>query len=159
LHPTGMAMFGEALLVTNTYSDTISVIDTATNKVMRTINLGLPIRVPGHEHSTYGAGPNAIAVDKKAGVAYVALYNANAVAIVDRGGWAGEAVLGMIPVAYAPASVVLDAANNQLLVANDKGIGTRLSFEKDYGVSGYNSHQDNGTVSIVPLPNRDKLES
>jgi YVTN family beta-propeller protein len=159
LHPTGMALFGEALLVTNTYSDTISVVDTATNKVMRTINLGLPLRVPGHEHSTYGAGPDAIAVDNKAGVAYVALYNANAIAIVDLSGSAREPVLGMIPVAYAPASVVLDAANNQLLVANDKGIGTRLSFETDYGVSGYNSHQDNGTVSIVALPNREKLES
>jgi YVTN family beta-propeller protein len=159
LHPTGMALFGEALLVANAYSDTISVIDTATNKVMRTINLGLPIRIPGHEHSAYGAGPNSIAVDKKAGVAYVALYNANAVAIVDLSGATREPVLGMIPVAYAPASVVLDAAHNQLLVANDKGIGTRLSFETDHGVTGYNSHQDNGTVSIVPLPNREKLES
>ena len=32
--------------------------------------------------------------------------------------------MGMIPVGYAPASVVLDAADNALLVANDKGIGT-----------------------------------
>jgi YVTN family beta-propeller protein len=159
LHPTGMAMFGEALLVANTYSDTLSVIDTATNKVMRTINLGLPIRVPGHEHPAYGAGPNSIAVDSKAGVAYVALYNANAIAVVDLSGSAHEPVLGMIPVAYAPASVVLDAADNQLLVANDKGIGTRLSFETDYGVTDYNTHQDNGTVSIVALPNREKLES
>jgi len=30
----------------------------------------------------------------------------------------------MIPVGYAPASVVLDSADNALLVANDKGIGT-----------------------------------
>ena len=51
LHPTGMALFGEHLLVANTYSDTISVIDTATNKVMRTIDLGLPIKVPGHSTS------------------------------------------------------------------------------------------------------------
>jgi YVTN family beta-propeller protein len=158
LHPTGMAMLGNALLVANAYSDTISVIDTDTNKVMRTINLGLPIKVPGHEHAAYGAGPNSIAVDAKAGVAYVALYNANAIAAVDLSGSAREPVLGMIPVAYAPASVVLDAADNQLLVANDKGIGTRLSFETDYGVSDYNTHQDNGTVSIVPLPHRETLE-
>jgi hypothetical protein len=59
----------------------------------------------------------------------------------------------MIPVAYAPSSVVLDAATNQLIVANDKGIGTRDSFECDHGVCGYNTHQDNGTVSIVPVPN------
>ena len=61
--------------------------------------------------------------------------------------------MGMIPVAYAPSSVVLDDADNALIVANDKGIGTRYSFETDYGVTGYNTHQDNGTVSIVPVPN------
>ena len=155
----GWRVFGEALLVANTYSDTISVVDTRTNKVMRTINLGLPIKLPGHDHSAYGAGPNSIAVDGKAGVAYVALYNANAIAVVDLSGSAREPILGMIPVAYAPASVVLDAPDKQLIVANDKGIGTRLSFETDYGVTEYNSHQDNGTVSIVPLPNRETLES
>jgi hypothetical protein len=115
--------------------------------------------VPGQKHPAYGAGPNSIAVDHRAGVAYVALYNANAIAVVDLSGSTREPVLGMIPVAYAPASVVLDAAGNQLLVANDKGIGARLSFETDYGVSSYNTHQDNGTVSIVPLPNRETLES
>jgi YVTN family beta-propeller protein len=159
LHPTGVARFGDALLVANTYSDTISVIDTATNKVMRTINLGLPIKLPAHEKPVYGAGPDSIAVDANAGVAYVALYNANAIAVVDLSGSTHEPILGMIPVAYAPASVVLDAADHQLLVANDKGIGTRLSFETDYGVTDYNSHQDNGTVSIVPLPNKETLES
>ncbi len=65
----------------------------------------------------------------------------------------------MIPVAYAPSSVVLDEAANTLLVANDKGIGTRYSFETDYGVTGYNTHQDNGTVSIVPIPNSAALQT
>jgi YVTN family beta-propeller protein len=152
LHPTGMALYGDNLLVANTYSDTISVIDTASNVVRRTINLGLPIGVPG-QGSAYGAAPNSIAVDGKNGVAYVALYNANAIAVVDLSKNATSPVLGMIPVAYAPASVVLDENNNTLLVANDKGIGTRLSYECDHGVCGYNTHQDNGTVSIVPVPN------
>jgi hypothetical protein len=53
--------------------------------------------------------------------------------------------------------VVLDKAHNQLIVANDKGIGTRASFETDYGVTGYNTHQDTGTVSIVPLPSSTEL--
>ena len=48
---------------------------------------------------------------------------------------------------------MLDTADNALIVANDKGIGTRDSFETDHGVTGYNTHQDNGTVSIVPVPN------
>jgi YVTN family beta-propeller protein len=151
-HPTGMAFYQGNLLVANTYSDTISVINTATNTVMRTINLGLPIRVPGSGEPAYGAAPNSIAVDAKNGVAYVALYNANAIAVVNLANGVQKPVEGMIPVAYAPASVVLDAASNQLIVANDKGIGTRNSFECDYGVCDYNTHQDNGTVSIVPVP-------
>jgi YVTN family beta-propeller protein len=151
LHPTGMAFYGKYLLVANTYSDTISVINTAANVVARTIDLGLPIGVPG-QGPAYGAAPNSIAVDNRNGVAYVALYNANAVAVVDLSLGAKSPVLGMIPVGYAPSSVVLDVANNTLLVANDKGIGARLSYECDHGVCGYNTHQDNGTVSIVPVP-------
>ena len=190
LHPTGMAFYGQYLLVANTYSDTISVIDTTTNQVAWTIDLGLPIGVPGAGQAAYGAAPNSIAVDAKKGVAYVALYNANAIAVVDlstKGASNGNdksqgdendqrndnnpgrdhaqsatsAVMGMIPVAYAPSSVVLDTAdknNDVLIVANDKGIGARNSFETDYSVTDYNTHQDNGTVSIVPVPNNGQLK-
>ncbi|MGA9509066.1 MAG: bifunctional YncE family protein/alkaline phosphatase family protein [Candidatus Sulfotelmatobacter sp.] len=157
LHPTGMAWYGASLLVANTYSDTISVINPATNKVTRTINLGLPIGVPGAGQPAYGAAPNSIAVDGKTGVAYVALYNANAIGVVNLSSGASSPVIGMIPVAYAPSSVVLDVGANVLLVANDKGIGARESFECDYDVCNYNTHQDNGTVSIVPVPDSTTL--
>jgi len=157
LHPTGMALYGQKLLVANTYSDTISVINTANNKVVRTIDLALPIGVPGTGQPANGAEPDSIAVDTSKGVAYVALYHANAIAVVDLTNSATNPVLGMIPVAYAPSSVVLDKTDNVLIVANDKGIGARDSFETDYGVSSYNTHQDNGTVSIVPVPNSGEL--
>jgi YVTN family beta-propeller protein len=182
LHPTGMAFWGKNLLVANAYSDSISVIDTASNKEVRKIDLGLPIGVPGENQPAYGAGPNSIAVEGD--VAYVALYNANAIAVVDLRDHYGDddhdrdgvldhqwnPVLGMIPVAYAPSSVVLDAADNALLVANDKGIGTtgygvappptntaENSYAKYYGVSDLNTHEDLGTVSIVPVPDRSTL--
>src|SRR5579871_4088428 len=159
LHPTGMALFGRALLVANTYSDSISLIDTASNEVVRTINLGLPIGVPGENRPVYGAAPNAIAVDHEKGIAYVALYNANALAVVDLSDDARHPVMGMIPVGYAPSSVALDKTDHVLIVANDKGIGARNSFETDYGVSSLNTHQDNGTVSIVPLPDERTLSA
>ncbi|MBV8897866.1 MAG: YncE family protein, partial [Acidobacteriaceae bacterium] len=157
LHPTGLAFDGKYLLVANAYSDSISVINTGNDTVERTIDLGLPIRVPGEEKPAYGASPNSIAVDSKNNRAFVALYHANAIAIVDLNKAAPKHVLGMIPVAYAPSSVVYDKAENLLIVANDKGIGTRYSFETDYGVTDYNTHQDNGTVSIVPVPNSETL--
>src|SRR5580698_8535734 len=153
LHPTGMAFYGRYLLVANTYSDSISVIDTTKNVVAWTIGLGLPISIPGQSQAAYGAAPNSIAVDSKNGIAYVALYNANAIGVVNLAKGAINPVMGMIPVAYAPSSVVLDGTTNSLIVANDKGIGARNSFECDYGVCDYNTHQDNGTVSIVSVPN------
>ncbi|HLY57230.1 MAG TPA: bifunctional YncE family protein/alkaline phosphatase family protein [Stellaceae bacterium] len=155
LHPTGMAQMGHHLLVANTYSDTIDVINMMTNKVSRTISLALPnkLKVPGQKEPVYGAAPVSIAVDAEKGVAYVACYNANAIAVVDLSAGAGNAILGYIPVGYAPASVALNAAENTLIVANDKGIGARFSFETDHGVTGYNTHQDNGTVSIIRVPN------
>jgi YVTN family beta-propeller protein len=173
LHPTGMAWFGKNLLVANTYSDTLSVIDTDTNQVTRTIDVSLPIKVPGERQQAYGAAPNAIAVDARKGIAYVALYNANAIGVVDLSRNEDDSLRGMIPVAYAPSSVVLDKGDDArgvageerekshdvLIVANDKGIGARNSFETDYGVSDYNTHQDNGTVSIVPVPGEDRLEA
>jgi len=161
LHPTGMALYGNDLLVANTYSDTISVIDTTTNTVVKTINLGLPIKIHG-EGAAYGAGPNSIAVDTVNNLAYVALYNANAVAVVDL---ISDQVTGMIPVGSAPSSVVLDAADGVLLVANDHGLGTtgygvlppptntsENSYATYYGVTDLNTHQDLGTVSIIPVP-------
>jgi YVTN family beta-propeller protein len=157
LHPTGLAWYGRYLLVANTYSDTISVIDSHLNQVVQTIDLGLPIGVPGQRQPAYGAAPNSIAVDVKKQIAYVALYNANAIAVVNLLNGVKNPVLGAIPVAYAPSSVVLDEADNVLLVANDKGIGTRYSFETDYGVTSYNTHQDNGTVSIIPVPDSKTL--
>ncbi len=166
LHPTGMALWGQYLLVADTYSDVISVIDTTSNTEVRKINLGLPIGVLygtsvgprfGQPGAAYGAAPNSIAVDTVNNVAYVALYNANAVAVVDLSAGAPNPVKGTIPVGYAPSSVVLDSADSRLLVANDKGIGTTNTDLTDnctsyYGVCGFNSHQDQGTVSIVPIP-------
>ncbi len=154
LHPTGMAFWGKKLLVANAYDDSISVVDTTVNREIWKIDLGLP---------GLGVGPNSIAVDAAHNTAYVALYNANAVAVVDLN---FGLVVGLIPVGYAPSSVVLDAADGALVVANDKGIGTsgfgvaepptktyENSYAKEFGVYDFNTHQDLGTVSIVPIPN------
>jgi YVTN family beta-propeller protein len=170
LHPTGMAFWGRYLLVANAYSDNLSVIDTSINQVVKTIDLGLPIGVPGDPEPAYGAGPNSIAVDARNNIAYVALYNANAIAVVDLTSAGLPAVMGLIPVGYAPSSVVLDAADNALLVANDKGLGTtgfavapppantsENSYGTTHGVTALNTHQDLGTVSIVPVPNPNDL--
>ncbi len=167
LHPTGMTFWSNGgvnyLLVTNAYDDTLSVIDTATNTVTQTIKLdtylnGLGVTVP--KGNPVSVGPNSITVDNSNN-AYVALYNANAVAVVDL---AASTVSGLIPTGYAPSSVVFDGTDGVLLVANDKGLGTtgygvaapptntaENSYATEFGVNDFNTHQDLGTVSIVPI--------
>jgi YVTN family beta-propeller protein len=162
LHPTGMAFWGTNLLVANTYSDSISVINTLTNTVSGTIELdpGLGIKVPGGLLTNVGA--NSIAVDSVNNIAYIALYNANAVAVLDLN---TLTVSGLIPTGYAPSSVVLDPIDGNLLVANDKGIGStgfgvappptntaENSYNHYYGVYDFNTHEDLGTASIIPVP-------
>ena len=167
LHPTGMAFWGKYLLIANTYTDSLSVLDTTTNQVVRTINVRTPVTVPGQPGSAYGTGPNSIAVDAVNNIAYVALYNANAIAVVDlekdsSAPTSFRSVLGMIPTAYAPSSVVLDTTDKALIVANDKGIGTtgippQNSFGTEFGATSYNTHQDLGIVSIIPVPSAGAL--
>jgi hypothetical protein len=92
----------------------------------------------------------------------VALYNANAVAVIDLSNFT---VSGLIPTGYAPSGVVFDAKDNVLLVTNDKGLGSdgygvsapptatsENSYAKEFSVFSFNTHQDLGTVSIVSLP-------
>ena len=74
-------------------------------------------------------------------------------------------LLGCFPTAWYPAGLVLDAARNSLYVANVKGIGSRNVDWKgqrkigDKLVYGYNSHDQLGTISLVPLPSPGELST
>ena len=59
---------------------------------------------------------------------------------------------------------MFDSTDGELLVANDKGLGTdgygvappptntfENSYGKEFGVTDFNTHQDLGTVSIIPI--------
>jgi YVTN family beta-propeller protein len=154
LHPTGMAVSGGYLFVCNTSSDSISVIDLATNKVASTIDLSLPLN---NLKSRFGAQPTGITV--VGSVAYVTLYTVNAVAVVDLSGGVSNPVLGYIPTASTPSTIAYDATHNQLVVSNDKGLGTWGSLGHAHGLEGYNSHQDTGTLNLIPVPNASQLQA
>jgi YVTN family beta-propeller protein len=146
-HPTGMAISGGILYVCNTGSDNLSVIDLATNQVMSTIDLHLPLAAA---NSRFGAQPTGIVVVGT--VAYVSLYTVNAVAVVDLSGGATNPVMGYIPTASTPSTIAFDATHNQLVVSNDKGLGTWGSLGEAHGVVGYNTHHDTATVNLIPIP-------
>lgn len=157
LEPAGMARSGNLLFVANSFSESMSIIDLTTNKVIRTIDLAAPVK------GAYGVMPSSIVVD--GGVAYVTLSTANCIAVVNLIGGVTHPVMGYIPTGYFPTHVALAPGvigNNvlpgaQLVVSNDKGEGSRGSFETDYGVTAFNTHQDTGTTSIIPRPTMAQL--
>jgi YVTN family beta-propeller protein len=165
-HPTGMTISGGFLFVTNTGSDNIGVIDLATNRLMRTISVALPISsgsgfdndwfgddwFGGEGHGkAFGAQPTSIAI--VGSVAYVSLYTINAIAVLDLSGGAFNPILGYIPTASTPSSIKYDATHNQLVVSNDKGVGAQAVQVTAHGAGpSYNTHEDEGTVSLIQLP-------
>lgn len=151
LHPAGMAIYGSNLYVANAYSDSLSVIDLHTDTVVRTISLSVPIA-----HGVFGAGPNGVALTQD-GKAYVTLGQANAVAVVNLQGRDANPVIGYIPTAYFPTSITYDKAQKQLVIADDKGLGSRGSSRTINGVIGYNTHADTGVVNLIPEPNASEL--
>jgi YVTN family beta-propeller protein len=152
LHPAGMTIHGTSLYVANAYSDSLSVIDLNTDKQVRTIDLSVPIA-----GGFFGSGPNAVAVTDD-GRAYVTLGQANAVAAINLQGRDAHPVLGYIPTGYFPASIAYDKTHNQLVVADDKGWGAHtIAPARAGGLTGYNTHQDTGTVNLIPLPNASQL--
>ncbi len=163
-HPTGMTIADGQLLVTNTGSDNIGVIDLATNQLTRTIDVGLPGRGDtadgyytdtGDKGAPFGVQPTSLVV--VGSVAYVTLYTANAIAAVDLSGGASQPVLGLIPTASTPTGIRFDARRKVLVVADDKGIGAQSEQVSIYSVTGYNTHEDNATVSVIPLPDMKAL--
>jgi len=89
--------------------------------------------------------------------AFVTLGQANAIAVVNLSGRDAKPVIGHIPTGYFPTSIVYDAAQRQLVVADDKGLGAQGVLASALGVTGFNTHQDTGVVNLIPLPNADQL--
>jgi hypothetical protein len=74
-------------------------------------------------------------------------------------------LLGCMPTGWYPAGMALDPTRGALYVANIKGIGSRnRSWEGQRKVNGnvvfgYNSHDNQGTLSLIPLPSERELAS
>ena len=155
LHPTAMALSPDKkyLVVANTGSDTLSVIDTKTDKVVEKI---WARQTPA---DLFGAQPNALAFDRSGKRLFVCNGTQNAVAVVqfDPADKASK-VIGLIPVGWFPGAVVLDQARQTLCVANIRGLGALREFKPDAKVQ-LSSKNYFGAVSLVPLPSDKELSA
>ena len=153
LQPTGMALSGNTLYVANTNSDSVSVIDITKRQVVQTI------AVTPFPQAPLGSSPNGIAVLPHHQIA-VSLGRNNAVAVYEVKSRQPAKFLGLIPTGAYPAAVAEDAANQQLVVPNDRGEGNRDTTTIGVGgPAGYNTLTGyHGTVSLIPNPTLNDLQ-
>ncbi|MBE8521920.1 phosphoesterase [Amycolatopsis sp. H6(2020)] len=140
LHPTAVYAKDGALFVTNTASDTVSVIDTRRDQVVQTI-----ATQPWPE-ATVGYEPDGVTLTGD-GHLLVTLGRANAVAVF-RYSRAQEPVsyVGLLPTDYFPTAIA--ATGQDVLVSNTRGIDAR----RPTTAAGHGTHDTTSSLQKFRLP-------
>ncbi|MBO0882394.1 MAG: hypothetical protein J2P17_19075, partial [Mycobacterium sp.] len=150
LQPERMTVYGRYLFVTNTNSDTVSVIDTQSDSVVQTID------VRPYPHAPLGSEPNAVRM-VNGDQLVVSLARDNALAVYRWNGPASTPHLeGLVPTAWFPDDIAVDSAHGTLVVTNTQGVGA-LGADQSHAVNGTNatghsSFAQIGSVSVIPFP-------
>ena len=141
------------LYVTNGNENTVTVIDTRKKQAIETIHVGPTARAP------QGTTPNALALDDKNGMLFVANADNNCVAVVNVREPGESQVLGFIPAGWYPSALHLTPAT-KLYVGNSKGLQPHANTEGPTspllkGRPTKDSVRDiqRGTVNIVDVRN------
>lgn len=150
-HPIGMSLSpGEdKLYVANAQSDTISVIDTAKNVVLKSIPLD-----PDQMRTPVTSTPTGIALSADGSTLYAALGDMNAVAVVDT---VKGVVEGYVPAGWYPSAIAV--AGKKLMIVNAKGTEsqhanpTHVGHDKDH----YSLNVIEGNVLTIDLPDTKQL--
>jgi YVTN family beta-propeller protein len=148
LHPLGLAWDEgrNALYVGNANSDSISVIDTRANRVVRTI------AIEPFGRKLPGIAPTAMTMSKDGARLFVALGGLNAVVVIEA--LTGK-LAGLIPTAWYPNSLALSGDGAYLAVGTLLGPGSGWRDEPKQRFV----HSNRGSVAVLPLPDAAQLAS
>jgi len=142
LHPTAMYAAQGAVFVANTFSDTVSVINTGNDKVVQTI-----ATQPWPE-ARVGYEPNGITLTGD-GHLLVTLARANAVAVYQFvNAQAPVRYIGLLPTDYVPSAV--NNAGSQIVVSNTRGIDDQRA--DPYAPGAHNTHDTTSSLTRFTLP-------
>lgn len=131
--------------------DTIAILDASTGALLERV------AAQATPAELFGAQPAALAFAPDGERLYVASAAQNAIGVIEwepleRG---GTRLVGLIPVGWHPSGVVHDARRGMLHVANMKGLPAEP--QPRGATTAFNSHQHQGSLSLVPLPDDEAL--
>jgi DNA-binding beta-propeller fold protein YncE len=161
LHPNAIIASPDSkfIYVANANSDNVYVIDAVKLVTVDSIN----VKIDLNEKSFIGDSPCALSLSPKGTTLYVANGLDNAIAVVKLGanvatnGRDETSVTGFIPTEAYPSGVAVDMDN--IYVTNLEGEGARVNSNRMTDgakntpkVDAFNTHHQEATVSIIPLP-------
>ena len=140
LHPTAVYAKDGTVFVTNTNSNTVSIIDVAKGAVVQTI------ATQPWSDSSVGYDPTAVTLTDD-GHLLVTLGRANAVAVYKYASpQTAVRYLGLLPTDYYPSEIT--TVGNTIVVSNTRGIDARRSAGPAHG-----THDTTSSVQWFTLPN------
>jgi YVTN family beta-propeller protein len=165
LHPSGLAWdeVHQRLYVANSNSDSISVVDTATNKLVETF------AVQPFRKKVAGVAPESVALSPDHKTLYAACAGINAVAVIDVA-TQHPLLAGVIPTGWYPDDVAVSPDGKVIAVSTLLGVGAgwnspnllarerRDGMKPELNMHRRYVHADRGTVHIIPVPDADELD-
>jgi YVTN family beta-propeller protein len=156
------------LYVAEDQSDTVDVIDTATNAIVESIPV-IASMVPSALKLYKGANPNSVTLSPDETQLYVTDGNLNCISVVALGGTnSGDHVVGLIPTGWYPNSTSFSSDSRRVYVVNSKsptGPNTAWCYG-GYGppnspncnpANQYNPQLTKAGLQSFPLPGVDEL--
>jgi len=140
--PSGVVAIANRVFVSNAANDSITVIDSRSNRVESEI----PIRIPGLEQLR-GVLPIGMAYHEKSGWLLVAEAGINAVGVIDT---RENRVIGHLPAAWFPTRVAI--YQDTVFVANARGHGRGPNAPGGPRGSLLPTQALEGSLSVFPLP-------
>ena len=131
------------LAVTNSHSDSVSIIDTETLATSE-------LKIPTFPEAPLGSQPIAVAFAPDTKTLYIACGGNNAIALARRSG-AHWTIAGAMPTAWFP-SAIATGSDGALRVLNLKGVGNTTNKKGNF-----NSRQYEGSLERIPLPTPEQL--
>jgi YVTN family beta-propeller protein len=164
LHPAGLAWdeTHHRLYVANNNSDSVSIVDTTSNRLSETIAL------QPFAKTAAGVAPESVALAPDQSRLYVACAGINAVAAIDLNTQRPR-IAGLIPTGWYPDDVAVSPDGRFIAVSTLLGAGSgwnspgllkrekREGMKPELNVHRRYVHADRGTVHIIPVPDEGEL--